>query len=95
MIAPAFNTQAFRSGEVVPLDMLRADEQAAIVEMVGDPRQIHRLEEMGLREGSSVRMVRPGSPCLLAIDSRRVSLRLDEATDILVKISEKSVRVAV
>ncbi len=95
MIAPAFTDDIFRFGEVVPLEMLRANERACIVEMVGDSKQMHRLEEMGLREGSSIRMVRPGRPCLLAIDGKRISLRLDEAADILVEIDANRARAAV
>ena len=95
MIAPALTDDIERIGEVVPLEMLRADERACIVEMVGDSRQMHRLKEMGLREGSAIRMVRPGRPCLLAIDGKRISLRLDEAADILVEVDSNRTRAAV
>ena len=61
---------------LLPLDLLRANEQASVVELLGDDRQIHRLAEMGLRVGAAIRMVRPGAPCLLAVDGKRLSIRL-------------------
>lgn len=81
MIAPS------PTATVVPLDLLHADEEAHIVELLGNCQHIHRLEEMGLQAGTRVRMVRPGAPCLLAIDGKRISLRLDGLTEILVSVA--------
>ncbi len=72
---------------VLPLELLRANEVASIVELIGDESQIHRLAEMGLRIGASIRMINPGAPCLLAIDGKRLSLRLNENLDVLVTAS--------
>mgnify|MGYP001422017483 CR=1 FL=1 len=69
---------------LLPLDLLRANEQASVVELLGDDRQIHRLAEMGLRVGAAIRMVRPGAPCLLAVDGKRLSIRLGGNVDVLV-----------
>lgn len=70
--------------EVLPLELLQANEEASIVELVGDESQIHRLAEMGLRVGANIRMVRPGAPCLLALDGKRLSIRLSHDLDVLV-----------
>ncbi len=78
MIAPA------TPESILPLELLQANEEASIVELVGEDCQIHRLEEMGLRVGASIRMVRPGLPCLLALDGKRLSIRLSGIVDILV-----------
>lgn len=72
---------------VLPIEQLKADEQASIVEMTGQDREVHRLAEIGLRVGASVRMVRPGTPCLLAIDGKRLSVRLNGSVDVLVSAS--------
>jgi len=69
---------------LLPLDLLQANEEASIVEVHGDESQIHRLAEMGLRVGAAIRMICPGTPCLLAIDGRRLSLRLNGDVDVLV-----------
>lgn len=78
MLAPANQRPA------VPLDMLRSNEQAQVVELTGNQQQVHRLAEMGLRVGCMIRMVRPGSPCVLSLGGKRLSLRLSPDTDIFV-----------
>lgn len=77
MIAPVEQT-------LLPLHMLRAEESARLVEMDGDENQVRRLSEMGLRIGATVQMLRPGSPCLLALDGKRLSLRLGADVELLV-----------
>jgi len=69
---------------VLPIDQLRPDEEASVVELVGNGPEVHRLSEMGLRVGALVRMVRQGAPCLLALDGKRFSIRLSEDVDVLV-----------
>ncbi|MCA9129279.1 MAG: ferrous iron transport protein A [Planctomycetales bacterium] len=78
MIAPG------RCETIVPIELLRSNENASVVELSGDEQQIHRLSEMGLRVGTVIRMVRPGAPCLLALGSKRLSIRLGKDVDILV-----------
>jgi ferrous iron transport protein A len=68
----------------LPLELMQANEEASIVELIGNESQIHRLAEMGLRVGATIRMVRAGTPCLLAIDGKRLSLRLSHDMEILV-----------
>ncbi len=81
MIAPGIQE------DVLPLELLHANEEASIVELIGDESQIHRLAEMGLRIGANIRMISPGAPCLLAIDGKRLSLRLNENLEVLVTAS--------
>ena len=69
---------------VVPLDLLKANEEASVVDLIGNQTQVHRLAEMGLCVGATVRMIRPGSPCLLALDGKRLSVRLNADADVLV-----------
>ncbi len=72
---------------LLPLEMLRAKETARLVELEGDENQVRRLSEMGLRVGASIQMLRPGAPCLLALDGKRLSLRLGTDVELLVAIS--------
>jgi ferrous iron transport protein A len=71
---------------LVPLDLMKAGECASIVELVGDASQVHRLQEMGLRAGATIRMLKPGAPCLVALDGKRLSLRLSGLLDIYVTV---------
>ena len=72
---------------LLPINLLQANEEASIVDLQGDEAQIHRLSEMGFRIGAMIRMVRPGSPCLLAIEGKRLSIRLSGNIDVLVSAS--------
>ena len=72
--------------QVVPLEMLVAGEEARVVEIDGQSAFVDRLAEMGLRAGVVLRMVKPGQPCILAIDNHRLSFRCDEAAAILVEV---------
>ncbi len=65
---------------------MKAGESASIVEMHGESAQVHRLQEMGLRAGATIRMLKPGAPCLVALEDKRLSLRLGNLLDILVAV---------
>lgn len=71
---------------LLPLDLMKAGECASIVELVGDSSQVHRLQEMGLRAGATIRMLKPGTPCLVALEGKRLSLRLSGLLDIYVAV---------
>lgn len=72
---------------LLPLNMLKAGETASIVDLVGESSQVHRLQEMGLRTGATIRMLKPGAPCVVALDGKRLSLRLSGLLDIYVALS--------
>ncbi len=76
---------------VLPLELLKSNEQANIVEMSGDDGLVHRLAEMGLRVGALIRMIRPGAPCLLALNGKRLSLRLNDELQVFVAVSQQSI----
>ena len=74
------------SGPVVPLEMLQADECGRVTEIAASEEWAHRLKELGLREGVTVRMVRAGEPCIIAVQGHRFTYRCDPATLILVEV---------
>jgi ferrous iron transport protein A len=69
---------------LMPLDMLRAGEWAEVAEVTGPVDWVGRLAELGLRAGSRVQVVQPGSPCLLAVGDSKLCLRGAESSQILV-----------
>ena len=78
MIAPGI-------GEVLlPLNLLKPCEEAHVAELLGDEQQVQRLAEMGLNVGANIRMLRPGSPCLIALAGKRLSLRLNSDVEVFV-----------
>jgi Fe2+ transport system protein FeoA len=70
---------------LVPLEVLRGGECAEIVDVTGEPAWVTRLAEMGVRSGSRLRVLQPGSPCLLQLGGARLSLRPDRGMQILVR----------
>ena len=73
---------------VVPLEMMTTGEQGRVHTLDGAPELVCRLEEMGLREGTAVQMVRSGSPCILAVNDHRLSLRFDNKATVLVELTK-------
>ncbi|MCA9068501.1 MAG: ferrous iron transport protein A [Planctomycetaceae bacterium] len=75
--------------QVIPLELLQVGEQGCIQCVDGCEHLTHRLAEMGLREGVSVRMIRPGCPCLIAVDNQRLSLRIEGSACVLVEVLDR------
>ena len=70
---------------VLPLELLAAGEWADIADVSGSPAWVCRLAELGVRAGSRVQVLQPGSPCLLRVGGGRLSLRPDHGTQYLVR----------
>ena len=71
---------------LLPLELMKAGESASIIELTGDSALVHRLQEMGLRSGAVIRMLKPGAACVVALDGKRLSLRLGGSLDIFVAV---------
>lgn len=75
------------ASHILPLEMLAPNEGGSVVQIDGDPSLVVRLEEMGLHAGARIRMIRPGSPCILEINRQRFSFRFDDQATVLVEVS--------
>ncbi|MCA9174078.1 MAG: ferrous iron transport protein A [Planctomycetales bacterium] len=73
------------SMNLVPLELLKSGERAEILEVDGGSEDVHRLAELGIQSGAAVEMVQPGTPCILTVNDRRFTLRLDPAVMVLVR----------
>ncbi len=74
--------------QVIPLELLQAGEEGAIHSVEGSESLTHRLAEMGIREGAAIRMIRPGTPCLVAVNNHRMSLRIEGSASVLVEVAD-------
>ena len=54
-------------------------------QLVGPAEQVRRLEELGLRAGARLEMVRGGSPCIVRVDGSTLCFRDDELLRVLVR----------
>ena len=73
--------------QLVPLEMMTIGEHGCVRDVDGSPDFVVRLHEMGLHEGAKVRMVKTGSPCILAVNEHRFSLRFDDCATVMVELT--------
>ncbi len=71
--------------DVLPIEMLSSGVWADVAEVQGETSWVSRMAELGVRAGSRLQVLQPGSPCLLQINGCRLSLRADLAMQILVR----------
>jgi Fe2+ transport system protein FeoA len=74
--------------ELIPLRLLARGQSAEIGELIGQPDQVQRLRELGLRSGAQIEMVQPGSPCIVRLEAQRICFRESDLIGILVRRSE-------
>lgn len=77
---------------MIPLGCLHHDEWAVVADIVGEPLWVARLAEIGLFIGAQLRMLQPGEPCLCEVGSTRLSLRLDDRSQVYVKPATMAVK---
>jgi ferrous iron transport protein A len=70
--------------ESLPITLLAAGQVAEIQQLVGPPEIIHRFEELGLRAGARIEVVRAGSPCIIRVGDSRLCIREDAQVRVLV-----------
>jgi ferrous iron transport protein A len=71
--------------ELVPLPLLRPGQRASIDQLLGRDDDVHRLQELGMRIGSTVEMLQSGSPCIVKLDGTKLCFRACDATSVLVR----------
>ena len=71
--------------ELHPIETLSSGVWADVAEVHGETSWVSRLAELGVRAGSRLQVLQPGSPCLLQVGGSRLSLRPELAMHILVR----------
>lgn len=70
--------------EPIPIDRLRPGQSAWIDRFVGCTEHVRRLEEMGLRPGMQVKVVRHGRPCIIRAGGYRLGFRCSDVLGVMV-----------
>ena len=70
---------------LLPLESLQAGQWADVEDVSGEPGWVGRMAELGVRAGCRLRVLQPGSPCLLQVGGCRLCLRGDCLMQILVR----------
>jgi Fe2+ transport system protein FeoA len=65
--------------------MVSSGQAVEVVDLEGDPGWIGRVQELGIRIGASLRVLRPGSPCMLQVGDNRFCLRCSSGSCVLVR----------
>ena len=74
--------------DLIPLCQMRAGQTAEVGVVMGQPEAVHRLEEIGLRGGTKVEMLQPGSPCIIRLAGHKLCFRADELLSVLVRTGD-------
>jgi ferrous iron transport protein A len=67
------------------LGLLSAGQTAVVESVLGGAEDTHRLREIGLRDGATVEMIRPGNPCLVRLGGQKLGLRSEALSHVLVR----------
>lgn len=71
--------------EPIPLHLLASGQAALIDGVFGQPEQVHRLQELGLRAGVEIEMVQAGSPCIIRVAGSKLCFRDCDLLNVLVR----------
>jgi ferrous iron transport protein A len=71
--------------DLIPLNQMLAGQRGRVGVVLGLPDHVHRLEEMGLRGGTPVEMLQPGTPCIIRLAGQKLCIRADELLNVLVR----------
>ncbi len=69
----------------IPLHCMFAGQKGRIDQVLGNAAHVHRLRELGLRDGAEIEMLQPGTPCIVRLAGHKLCFRADEATSVLVR----------
>ncbi len=73
---------------LLPLSHLATGEIARICQVSGNPAQVHRLEELGLRSGAEIEVIQSGSPCIVRLAGHKLCFRADDLLRVLVQCEQ-------
>jgi Fe2+ transport system protein FeoA len=72
--------------DLVPLNMAPVGQTAYVAHLMGQADDVHRLKELGLREGAMVEVVQSGTPCIIRLAGHKLCFRDCEECRVLVRL---------
>jgi ferrous iron transport protein A len=73
---------------LLPLQLLPSGHRARIDQLLGRAEEVNRLQEIGIRVGLAIEMIRTGSPCIVNLDGACVAFRDNEECNVLVRVGD-------
>jgi Fe2+ transport system protein FeoA len=74
--------------DTFPLQMLPAGQRARIDQLLGQPDEVHRLQELGIRVGQPIEVLQSGTTCIVELDGARLAFRDHDGFRVLVRVGE-------
>ena len=74
--------------QVLPLQFLAPGQPALVDDVLGEPADVHRLAELGLKPGAAVEMVQSGNPCIVRLGGSKLCFRDSDLLSVLVRLGE-------
>jgi Fe2+ transport system protein FeoA len=71
--------------QLIPLNQMPSGTKGIVAAVLGRSDDVHRLHEMGFRDGTPIEMLEAGSPCLLKLQGQKLCFRADDLLRVLVK----------
>jgi ferrous iron transport protein A len=70
--------------DLIPIASLLPGQVAEVRQVVGRSEQVRRLEELGVRDGVMLEVVRAGTPCIVRVGGTKLCFRDGELCAVLV-----------
>jgi Fe2+ transport system protein FeoA len=71
--------------DAIPLACLTAGSSGFVDQVVGCANQVHRLHELGLRDGVRIEVLQPGKPCIIRLGGHKLCIRDNESMSVLIR----------
>ncbi len=72
----------------IPLNLAPAGQTARVTQLLGHADEVHRLEELGLREGAEIEIMQSGTPCIIRLAGHKLCFRDSDAFHVLVRLGD-------
>jgi Fe2+ transport system protein FeoA len=70
---------------LVPLNRLASGRNGRVAQILGHPEDVRRVNELGIRDGIHVEIIRSGMPCIIRTGMQTLCIRGNELLNVLVE----------
>ena len=71
---------------LLPLKVLTTGQTGCVHKIIGNANAVHRLAELGMRTGTRLEIVQPGSPCIIRLNNSKYCFRDANSLNVLVQV---------
>jgi len=71
--------------QLVPLNRLASGRNGRVAQILGHPDDVRRVNELGIRDGIQVEIIRSGMPCIIRTGMQTLCIRGNELLNVLIE----------